>query len=263
MKIKFIEGGNPFRNSHDSMKYCVLNKKAIDDLHIDPPYINKHVYPTMVNPKSFSFIIKGVIENTNDKSLTQRSDPQIYMLPRWQSENGIILIKISSDHARAIAAIRSYWQKEFPSRPFEYTFLDDTYNMLYKSEINTRKIIAVFTIIAIILTSLGLLAMAFYTTEKRTKEIGIRKVNGASVLEIIRMLNKDFLKWVVVAIIIAVPLAWYAMVKWLENFAYKTVINWWIFAFAGILALAIAVITVSFHSWKSARKNPVEVLRYE
>ena len=217
----------------------------------------------MGTDNSFSFIIKGVIENTNDKSLIQRTDPQIYMLPRWQSDNGIILIKISSDHSSAIETIKTYWVKEFPSRPFEYAFLDDTYNLLYKSEINTRKIIAIFTIIAILLTSLGLLALALYTTEKRTKEIGIRKVNGATALEIIRMLNTDFLKWVVVAIIIAIPLSWYAMVKWLENFAYKTSLDWWIFAFAGLLAVFIALITVSFHSWKAARRNPVEVLRYE
>jgi putative ABC transport system permease protein len=108
-----------------------------------------------------------------------------------------------------------------------------------------------------------LLGLSLLISQQRTKEIGIRKVNGASVSEILVMLNKDFVKWVVIAFVIATPIAYYAMNKWLENFAYKTSLSWWIFALAGLLALGIALITVSFQSWKAATKNPVESLRYE
>jgi putative ABC transport system permease protein len=114
-----------------------------------------------------------------------------------------------------------------------------------------------------LISGTGLFAISLYDTRKRTKEIGIRKVNGAKVSEILAMLNKDFIKWVAIAFIIATPIAYYAMNKWLENFAYKTNLSWWIFALAGLLALGIALLTVSWQSWRAATRNPVEVLRYE
>jgi putative ABC transport system permease protein len=107
------------------------------------------------------------------------------------------------------------------------------------------------------------LGLALYSADQRTKEIGIRKVNGAKISEVLVMLNKDFVKWVAIAFVIATPIAYYAMHKWLQNFAYKTELSWWIFALAGVLALGIALLTVSFQSWKAARRNPVEALRYE
>jgi putative ABC transport system permease protein len=117
--------------------------------------------------------------------------------------------------------------------------------------------------LAIIISCLGLFGLALSTLEQRTKEIGIRKVNGAKISEILFLLNKDFLKWVAIAFVIATPVAWYAMNKWLESFAYKTTLSWWIFALAGLLALGIALLTVSWQSWRAARRNPVEALRYE
>jgi putative ABC transport system permease protein len=110
---------------------------------------------------------------------------------------------------------------------------------------------------------MGLFALSSYAMARRTKEIGIRKVNGARISEILTMLNKDFIKWVAIAFVIATPIAYYAMNKWLENFAYKTELSWWIFALAGLLALGIALLTVSWQSWKAATRNPVEALRYE
>jgi putative ABC transport system permease protein len=110
---------------------------------------------------------------------------------------------------------------------------------------------------------MGIFAMSMFYNQQRTKEIGIRKVNGATVSEIVILLNKDFVKWVIVAFFVATPVAWYAMNRWLENFAYKIELSWWIFAFAGITALAIAMLTVSWHTFRAARQNPVEALRYE
>jgi putative ABC transport system permease protein len=124
-------------------------------------------------------------------------------------------------------------------------------------------LISAFSMLAIVLTIMGLFGMVLNTVSKKTKEIGIRKVNGAKISEILIMLNKDFIKWVALAYIIACPIAWYTMDKWLENFAYKTTLSWWIFVLAGALALGIAVLTVSWQSWKAATRNPVEALRYE
>ena len=110
---------------------------------------------------------------------------------------------------------------------------------------------------------MGLFTLARFAAESRTKEIGVRKVNGARISEVMVMLNKDFIKWVTIAFVIACPIAWYAMHRWLESFAYKTELSWWIFALAGVLALGIALLTVSWQSWKAATRNPIEALRYE
>jgi putative ABC transport system permease protein len=120
-----------------------------------------------------------------------------------------------------------------------------------------------FTVIAILIACLGLFGLVSFASIQRRKEIGIRKVNGAKILEVITMLNKDLVKWVIIAFVIATPVAYYAMHKWLESFAYKTELSWWIFALAGLLALGIALLTVSWQSWKVATRNPVEALRYE
>ena len=120
-----------------------------------------------------------------------------------------------------------------------------------------------FTIIALLISAIGLFTIALYDTQRRIKEIGIRKVNGATIKEIMLMLNKDFIKWVVIAFIIACPIAYYAMSKWLENFAYKTALSWWVFALAGVFTIVIALLTVSWQTYRAATRNPVESLRDE
>jgi putative ABC transport system permease protein len=133
----------------------------------------------------------------------------------------------------------------------------------YKSEKKLKVLMFIFSFMSILLSCLGLFAITVLIVGSRTKEIGIRKVNGARISEILAMLNKDFIKWVAIAFVIACPIAYYAMNKWLENFAYKTNLSWWIFALAGLLALGIALLTVSWQSWRAATRNPVEALRYE
>jgi putative ABC transport system permease protein len=147
--------------------------------------------------------------------------------------------------------------------PFEYHFLDQDYENLYKKDNQIAGVLNLFTILAVFIACLGLFGQAVIASENKIKEIGIRKVNGARISEVLVLLNKDFVKWVTVAFIIATPIAWYAMHKWLENFAYKTELSWWIFALAGLLALGIALLTVSWQSWRAATRNPVEALRYE
>ncbi len=125
------------------------------------------------------------------------------------------------------------------------------------------KVLLMFAIISILLSAVGIYAMVSFNLKIKTKEIGIRKVNGATVFEIMNMLNKDFIKWVVIAFVFAVPISYFAMQKWLENFAYKTILSWWIFALAGIITMLIVLITVSWHTYRAAGKNPVEALKYE
>jgi len=145
----------------------------------------------------------------------------------------------------------------------KYQFYDAWFNNMYESEERFAKSISLFAFLAIIISSLGILGLSIFTIAGRIKEIGIRKVNGAKNIEIALMLSNEILKWVAIAFVIACPIAWYAMNKWLENFAYKTELSWWIFALAGLLAFMVALLTVSWQSWRAAIRNPVESLRYE
>ena len=175
-----------------------------------------------------------------------------------------LLIRIEGKNVNAtIDKIANVYSDYFQGAPFEPHFIDQTIDSWYQKEKKTSKVVSYFTWLTIIITAMGMFALSqFYITQK-TKEIGIRKVNGAKVSEILTMLNRDFIKWVAIAFVIACPIAWYAMDKWLENFAYKTNLSWWIFALAGIVSLGIALLTVSWQSWRAARQNPVEALRYE
>ena len=163
----------------------------------------------------------------------------------------------------ALANLNKLWAASFPDKTFTYSFLADDFQALHKDYKQLAEMIGIFTIISILLTAFGLFAIAWYAVERRTKEIGIRKVNGAKISEIIAMLNKDFIKWVAIAFLVSCPVAYYVMSSWLENFAYKATISWWIFAFAGFLTLGIALLTVSWQSWRAATQNPIEALRYE
>jgi len=186
----------------------------------------------------------------------------MYYIKDWGKYE--IALKLGSgNYSSTLKQIETIWKETAPQWPFSYQFLDERINYNYKSEINMAKIITGLSGISIFLSILGILGMILITIQQRTKEIGIRKVNGARISEILIMLNKDFVKWVAIAFIIATPVAWYAMHKWLENFAYKTELSWWIFALAGSLTLGISLLTVSWQSWKAATRNPVEALRYE
>jgi putative ABC transport system permease protein len=135
--------------------------------------------------------------------------------------------------------------------------------LLYAKENQQARLITFFSLLSVLVSVLGILGLSVFLCQQKVKEIGIRKVNGAKVAEILALLNRDFVKWVIIAFIIATPVAYYTMTKWLESFAYKTTLSWWIFALAGLLALGIALLTVSWQSWKAATRNPVEALRYE
>jgi putative ABC transport system permease protein len=162
-----------------------------------------------------------------------------------------------------VESIKKTFKSFNPGLPIEFHFLDDDYNNLYRTEQRMGKIFGYFSFLAIIISCLGLIGLSSFMTERRTKEIGIRKINGAKSIEIFSLLSREYIIWVIISIVIACPIAWYAMNKWLQNFAYRIGLGWWVFALAGSIALFIALLTVSFQSYRAAGKNPVDALRYE
>ena len=206
--------------------------------------------------------IVGVIQDFHQKSLREPIEPCIIASRAdWYRQAGI---RISgNDPAQTVQRIRQTWQQLFPDEVFEYQFMDEQLAKLYETETLTARLINVFTGIAILICCLGLYGLVSHVVVQRTKEIGIRKVLGASVTSIVALLSKDFLKLVFLAIVIASPIAWYAMNRWLQDFAYRIDIEWWVFALAGLLAVGIALLTVSFQSIKAALMNPVKSLRSE
>jgi putative ABC transport system permease protein len=212
-----------------------------------------------------TFKVKGVIENYHHVSLHQPVKPSIYFQNlQWEMSVGYYSFKLNTPNILGtVREIEKIWKRLYPRDEFIYFFSDKEFELQYQNDLNFKYILTTSALLALIISCMGLLSLAIFTTKRRTKEIGIRKVNGAKVSEILTMLNKAFVKWVAIAFVIASPVAYYAMNRWLEGFAYKTALSWWIFVLAGLLALGIALLTVSWQSWKVATRNPVEALRYE
>ncbi|WP_373516193.1 ABC transporter permease [Pricia sp.] len=164
---------------------------------------------------------------------------------------------------KTLAAIEEVMKKYNPAFPFEYEFVDDAFNAMFKNEKLVGSLSQIFALLAIIISCLGLFGLSAYTAEQRRKEIGVRKVLGSSVTGIVQLLSKDFMRLVLVSIVLAIPFAWWGMHRWLESFAYRIEINWWVFALAGLAAICIALLTVSFQAVKAASANPVKSLRAE
>ena len=207
-------------------------------------------------------IIVGVVKDFNFQPLHHHIGPLVLMN---SPENIMTMnIKISSkDRSQTLKFIGEVYQKYRDQRDFSYQFFDEMLESEYQDEIRLKNITTVFSLLALMIALLGIFGMVWLSIRRRTKEIGVRKINGAKTFEIVKMLNRDFLKWVTVAFIIATPITYYVMNKWLENFAYKTELSWWVFALAGLITMCIALLTVSVQSWRAATRNPVESLRYE
>jgi len=242
----------------DNEEACLLNQKAASELGLTDP-VGKEIF--FNNERR---VVIGVVEDVLTKSLHHPVFPQIYLFKdgNWNQE-AVTFIRYAGNISTVISSVEKQWKAINPGEPFSYRFLDSTYEQMYFAETKLALMLKIFAGIAIVLSCLGLSGVSLFVVQRRTKEIGIRKVNGARVAEVMAMLNKDFVRWVVIAFVIATPVAWYVMNKWLESFAYKTTLSWWIFALAGLLALGIALLTVSWQSWKAATRNPVEALRYE
>jgi len=206
--------------------------------------------------------IIGVVKDFNFKSLHSKLEPLILC---WDKQgHHLASIKIVSNNpSQTIKSIKEVYQSLFPAYPFTYKYMDDFTTGLYKKELKFGNLITVFTILSILICCMGMIGLISFITERKTKEIGIRKVLGASIPGIVSMLSKDFIKWVIMANVIAWPIAYYIMNKWLQDFAYRIDIGWWMFALSGGIALVIALATVSFQAIKAAIANPVKSLRYE
>ncbi|RLD85963.1 MAG: hypothetical protein DRJ07_01900, partial [Bacteroidetes bacterium] len=244
----------------DATDGFVINEAAVKAMELKNPVGTKmSIFDGTPYERKGEII--GIIKNMHTESLHTEIKPFVYM---YSPTGSYMFIKTnSSTNSTIVETIKNKIEQIAPNDPIELSFLEDDLNKLYSSEQTTEKLIGYSSLIAIIISCLGLFGLSFYGLQKRIKEIGIRKVNGAAVSEILIMLNKDFVKWVAIAFVIAVPVAWYAMNSWLQKFAYKSELSWWIFALAGLMALLIALITISFQTFKVARRNPVEALRYE
>jgi putative ABC transport system permease protein len=211
---------------------------------------------------SMGYEIIGVVKDFNYEHLAVKPKPLFMVF--FEDVDNDFLIKFKNGSVQSgLQSVARLFKEINPGEEFSYSFLSDEIAALYQKEKRLSRIYLIFTIVALLITAIGIFVIAIYDTQRRTKEIGIRKVNGARVIEIIALINRDFVKLVLVAYVISCPLAWFAMHKWLQNFAYRIALSWWVFAVAGAVAVVVAVFTVSWQSWKTATRNPVESLRYE
>jgi len=211
--------------------------------------------------KMATYTIVGVVKNFHFESLRQNIGALCLTLGR---NNGSVSFRLKTDDvSKVVGAIEAQWKKNAPGQPFSYAFLNEEFDAMYRSEQRVGQIAISFSVLAILIACLGLFGLAAFTAEQRTKEIGIRKVLGADVRNIVAMLSRDFLQLVLISNLIAWPLAWWAMSRWLQDFAYRIDLSWWIFALAGLMALFIALFTISFQALKAALANPIKSLRTE
>ena len=235
----------------------LLNESALKELGWTPA---EAVGKRLNDPRQGE--VRGVVRDFHFAPLHERISPMAIFLEQGTWNH--LLVKLSGNNlAATLGFVEDTWQTLVTHRPFAYTFLDEEYNRLHQAEQRTGQIFASFAFLAVLLACLGLFGLAAFMAQQRTKEIGIRKVLGATVANIVGLLSRDFVKLVLVAIVIAAPLAWYAMRRWLENFTYRIDLEWWVFAVAGGAAVLIALLMVSFQAMKAALQNPVKSLRSE
>ncbi|MFO7370052.1 MAG: ABC transporter permease [Bacteroidales bacterium] len=243
----------------------ILNQSALNMLGITNPEdaIGKRFRLTFFIPELFpEGEVIGVVPDFHYTNLYSKEKP--LAIASRKLFNYCFIIRIDPlQRKKAIETLRNVWQKVNPEYPLQYEYITQSYQKVYTTEYSQSRVISLFALLSMIISSLGIFALAAFIMQRRTKEIGIRKVNGATIAQVMLMLNRDFIKWVILAFIIACPIAWYAMHKWLQSFAYKTALSWWVFAAAGAVAVAVALLTVSWQSWQAATRNPVEALRYE
>ena len=256
LEIGLAEGrsySSDFGNEDDKI---MLNQSAVEVMGIKDP-----VGKTIRFWGSEKQII-GVLKDFNFESLHQKIGPLLFYYNPTKTLD--VMARIQAGHEKqALAELGKLYSKFNPGFSFDYHFMDTAFQSQYEAETRVAVLSRYFAGLGILISCLGLFGLAAFAAEQRLKEIGIRKVNGARISEVMTMLNSEFIKWVAIAFVIATPIAFYILNIWLESFAYKTSLSWWIFALSGILALGIALLTVSWQSWKAATRNPVEALRYE
>jgi putative ABC transport system permease protein len=263
--VKILNGRDFTRTmSTDVTTAFILNRKAVEMMGINEP-VGK-----TFNLCGTKGTIIGITNNANFLSLKLELDPRLYMIKRANESFKNVLVKFNIDPSSkksnvsdVIGIINDTWKDVYKDTPFEYQFIDQIYNGIYNTDQRNNKIFGFFTILAITVSCLGLLGLTLLSAQQRTKEISIRKVHGANLVDIIAMLNISFIKLIGVAFLISIPFAYYTSHKLLQSFAYRTNVSWWIFLLAGITVILIAIITVSYQSWSISKTNPVERLKYE
>ncbi len=265
MNIKLIE--NWINADADTIRGMVINNhlyKRLMERHGSMEAMETFSESQPLRPGESRIKFIGVAEDFNYNSAHETIGDFAFWLDESASRGRFIHVRLNPGSISAgMSAIKKEWQSFYPGQEFSYFFMDEKIAQQYKAETILSRILFAFSLLGILISMIGISALSLFISQQRTKEIGIRKVNGATISEILTLLNKAFIKWVAIAFLIATPIAWYSMNLWLENFAYKTSLSWWIFALAGLLALGIALLTVSFQSWRAATRNLVEALRYE
>ena len=251
-----LSQGDNFSDHQNNSNKVIINQTAAKVMGMNNP-IQQHL-----QLKGTDYEIAGIVNDFHSRHFSHQIRPLLITFDN-SARNMYVHYNNSADKARVVDFIKQVYGKLNPEFPFEYQFFSDEFSAIYRNEQKMLELLFGFVIVAFCILCFGIYALSKQLAINKTKEIGIRKVNGAKVSEILAMLNKDFVKWVVIAFVVATPIAYYAMNKWLESFAYKTTLSWWIFALAGLLALGIALLTVSWQSWRAAKRNPVEALRYE
>ncbi|MCE7072194.1 ABC transporter permease [Dyadobacter sp. CY327] len=261
-KMVLVQGRNFIKGQAADSSRVVINETAAKQLSYKEP-IGKSIH----KQGGERLTIVGVVKDFHYESLRTRIEPLCFMLDAdivsGKSSDALSLRLETSDMAASISALENKWKKIAPGQPFEYSFLNESFDAMYRAEQRTQVLFTTFTTVAIFISCLGLFGLATFMAEQRTKEIGVRKVLGASVKSVVTLLSGDFLKPVLFAILIASPIAWYMMSRWLQGFNYRIEIEWWVFFLAGTLAVSIALITVSFQSVRAALMNPVKSLKNE
>lgn len=262
MGMKMFAGRNFSGEFKTDSSAIILNETAARALGWTPESaLDKTVIiQNSTKGSHYPFHVIGVVKNFNFRSLHEVISP-LYMT--FEPQGGLIFKINTADIKGVLAAMKKQWDSYHTKEPFTYAFMDDLFNKAYAAEQKTATVLNIFAALTIFVAGLGLFGLVTYTAEQRTREIGIRKVLGASVMQVTHMLSGEFLKLVLIASLIAFPVAWWGMNKWLQSFAYRVDINWLVFAVAGLVALLIALITVSFRAIKAAMANPVKALRTE
>ena len=263
--LEIVAGRNFSREmTTDQLRTCLLNETAVQTLELEDP-VGTILHHDDLGGSSFpvnDVEVIGVVKDFNYQTLRYPIQPQMF---GWNDPwLWMISVKISSENTSAtIAHIKKTWQEFSPEFPFDFHFVDDLVGSQYQNEERLAKTIRYFAILGILIACLGLFGLASFMAEQRTKEIGVRKVLGASINGILVLLSKEFCKWVIIANVVAWPLAYFAMNKWLSDFAYRTNIGFWPFFLSASITLMVALITISYQSLKAATAEPIESLRYE
>jgi len=256
MGIEITEGRTfSWEIKSDQYTAIIVNETFVKEFELEP------ALGAQIKFLDWKASVIGVMKDFHYSSFHQKLKPSALLYANWNSRINIKLGK--QNISQTIKYINETWNELSPQVPFEYEFLDETYGQLYKAEEEFKQIISTFSMIAIIIACFGLFGLISYSVEQRTKEIGVHKVLGASVVRVIGLLSKEYVKWVIIANLIAWPIAWYAMNNWLQNFAYRIHVSWWMFVIAVVVALFFALLTVSWQAIKAARTNPATSLKYE